>query len=401
MRRLLANAAGMASLRHCVTFEDIAVSVVANHKPAVDWISAYLGGYLSVTAPAPGVATVVAVVDAQLHRDLLATLCGSAREEVVTHRSDTTDAGPRWTWKKSARYQLADDLTVHVYREGSGITISDRLTSNYAFASTQADDDAVREPARIVRELLTLELERRGGIALHAGAVVLDGVGTILCGPRGSGKTTLLTALLEYEAATFLANDRMFVTAAASGTPRAIAWPWAVRLGLGTCATSPALRRWLRPGRTYTYPQKDWDEKVWEWAADQGDGGFTEIKVELTATEFAAAIGTSLKSSTSVGCLIIPDLDADARSAEAHQMAAGEAVDRLHEEVEHLVADVYTDWLDLGLTSRGPLDAHAREIVARLVEAIPILRLRYWNAREAAAVVRELVAASNAETTGG
>jgi hypothetical protein len=62
---------------------------------------------------------------------------------------------------------------------------------------------------RVVRELATAEVLRSGALLLHAAALVRDGQGILLIGPKRAGKTTLLLRALATPGTAFMANDRV------------------------------------------------------------------------------------------------------------------------------------------------------------------------------------------------
>lgn len=309
-----------------------------------------------------------------MHAALVRELAPLGGERSATHRSFDSRFGPRWNWKTCLTHRLPGGLLVHRYEAGDGITISDRAAGCCAFVAPGPSPDAEYEPARLVRELLIADLERRTAVPLHAGAVSLGGRGVLICGPRGAGKTTLICHLLEHAGADFVANDRLF--AVAGRRPRAVSWPWGIRIGLDTCAASPALSRWLAGRRRLAYPQPGWDL---EDPGRQPAGGGEAAKLELTAAELAAAMGARVLGTVPVDLLV------DLRYRTGHSehtvepLDPGVVAEDMERESEHVATDVYRDWLDLGLSSRGPVTPRGREAVSALARGVPAVRLTYGD----------------------
>jgi hypothetical protein len=92
---------------------------------------------------------------------------------------------------------------------------------------------------RVVREFAMTHSWKTGGLVLHAASVAVDEQAVILAGPRNAGKTSLLTYLLGYGAASFIANDRTVVLAAA---------PWPTVRGMPTIVN-------LRPSMLGLFPE--------------------------------------------------------------------------------------------------------------------------------------------------
>jgi hypothetical protein len=388
LRRELEHAFTRAPLRRSVVFHELTLPVGGNHEPALDWIDRYLGPWYEVHPSSAASETGVAVfVDAELHRRLLAVLEGLPGTEAQTHK-----------WRPATRYAPGTETTAYVYREGRGITVSDRQTGRCAYVAAPGDESAMYEPVRIVRERFTTELQARGYVVLHAGAVELAGGALVLCGPRGAGKTTLICGLLEHTGANFVANDRIYVgPAAADGPPVVVSWPWSTRVGLGACRASAALRHWLVAGRSYDYPQLDWDhaggiDAVEAAAVDAGtpvDSLEPGMKVELTGRELASALDSGIASAAPARCVVFPEIDLRSDSTRLEPVTAEWAAGRLLEELLSPEDEVYPDWLDLRRDTHDAVVRDAEAVIARLVSSGPLWRLSYHDVTAAARVLAE------------
>ncbi|MEO8796690.1 MAG: AAA family ATPase [Polyangiaceae bacterium] len=75
------------------------------------------------------------------------------------------------------------------------------------------DDTDARWRAKLERGLAHGMLRQlRGGLALHASAVAIEGRGALLVGPSGAGKSTLAAMLVERAGAELIADDASAVT---------------------------------------------------------------------------------------------------------------------------------------------------------------------------------------------
>lgn len=77
--------------------------------------------------------------------------------------------------------------------------------------------DARLSLMRVVREYAILYARRAGWLMLHAAAVCVGGDAFVIAGPKRAGKTTLLLHALRNERGTYVANDRVALSAEPSG----------------------------------------------------------------------------------------------------------------------------------------------------------------------------------------
>lgn len=94
---------------------------------------------------------------------------------------------------------------------------------------------------RIVRQLIMRGGEARGGQAVHAGAVDINGDGVLVGGHPGAGKTSVMTRLVEDHGARYIANDRTVLIPADTDSWCAVGVPLAWRFTPESINGSPRL----------------------------------------------------------------------------------------------------------------------------------------------------------------
>lgn len=139
---------------------------------------------------------------------------------------------------------------------------------------SSTNEDAMRDPARICRELLYNALPFSEWYELHASAVSHNGKAIAFVGKKGAGKTTLVAHLLSRQNGNFLfdlvTNDRLWVKKRDDGEVDVIGSPMPVLLGYGTMATVFELSFQLSLYRDeYYLLTKDWTRKHYEFSPQE------------------------------------------------------------------------------------------------------------------------------------
>jgi hypothetical protein len=179
----------------------------------VDWLAEFLSPWFSVGAEAAYTATVTFRTTPGAHKEAAGAWTRHANQaevdcfvldsRVVRHPA-WRDLDGGWTivdHELDAVYRVAPDAARVEVMAGSGVPAA-RVAL-----------------MRVVRELATAEALRNGALLLHAAALVRDGQGILLVGPKRAGKTTLLLRALAVPGTAFIANDRVVV----DGTRDAVA----------------------------------------------------------------------------------------------------------------------------------------------------------------------------------
>lgn len=185
-------------------------------------------------------------------------------------------------------------------------------------AAEQAE--LVQWTPRLVREVITSELEADGWRLLHAAAVSVNGRGALIVGRKGSGKTASALALAASGAA-LLSNDRVLVCER-DGDVLAGSWPT-------TCNVDESLAEAL--GWQTTLADVQTSAGVHPKEAASRTRGKWRIPPALLIDPFGLTLGRLAPLRT----ILIPHFDASRRHT--HLSTGGDA--RLNEEVLLDVAD--------------------------------------------------------------
>jgi hypothetical protein len=112
------------------------------------------------------------------------------------------DSYPRWSGEKD----LLCDQTHQIFFRWPEPHRLEIVASN----STPRDKRRLAL-LRAVRELVSMQAQVRGHLALHASAIAWRGRGLAFLGPRRAGKTTTLLACLQVPGASLITNDRLYL----------------------------------------------------------------------------------------------------------------------------------------------------------------------------------------------
>jgi len=228
-------------------------------------------------------------------------------EQLTSAATSRTDAHRRETIPGVTMIEVPDGprarvLTVAVDAlEGEASTHAIRITDDHIeLLIHSASRRQQRLPLRVLREAMIRTYENAGATLLHAAGAAVDGVGIAVCGPRATGKTTTLAALLTATGGDLLSNDRLLLPPRESDAQPLVAVPLPVPLARGTVDSVAGLRSALaHTSRPRTAPEA------------LPDVFGSTVKAELTAREFATALGAGLTASAPLQLLIVPRLTDD------------------------------------------------------------------------------------------
>lgn len=170
-----------------------------------------------------------------------------------------------------------------------------------------------RLPLRLLREAMIRTYENSGATLLHAAGASVRGAGIAICGPRAAGKTTTLAALLAATGADLLSNDRLLLPPAGDGLSL-VAVPLPVPLAGGTIDAIDSVRAALT---TTSRPQPPLHSLPRQFG--------TAVKADLTAREFATAMGGRLAASARLDLLLVPRLTDDTTPFTTRSLPCSEA----------------------------------------------------------------------------
>ena len=109
------------------------------------------------------------------------------------------------------------------------------------------------EITRIIREIMTRAMEKKGFFLFHASVVEKDGKAVLFSGESGAGKTSILLGLLD-KGYHFLSDDRVLI-GVENRKVKAIAWPGPIGITLATTMQFEPLIEIYADLGSLTFPQ--------------------------------------------------------------------------------------------------------------------------------------------------
>jgi hypothetical protein len=218
-------------------------------------------------------------------------------------------------------------------------------------------------PLRLMREAMIRTYENIGAAVFHAAGVDLAGYGIMICGPRSSGKTTTLTAMLQRRQAGLLSNDRLIL----QHDGRLLAVPLPVPVARGTLDATPELGAALL-GSSRPQPSRQRLPAVFG----------TVTKAELSAREYASALGVRLSPASTLRAILATRLTDTTEPPQVRRLSRDEAQLLLQ-------ATCFTPrdefWLKPWLVPRAKpdhvLSRNASRLIRRAALSVPCFELRY------------------------
>ena len=177
---------------------------------------------------------------------------------------------------------------------------------------------------RLVREISTQHLVRRGQIQFHGAVVSLAGQGLMICGPKRAGKTSLTIHLLQDPAARFLSNDRALVELGAQ--------PPAMVSGMPTVIA-------IRPGALTLFPDLPLSQ-IRHWRARQtlveslnlvshAASGPQPAKLDMNPEQFCHFLGTAAVAVAPLRAVLFPRVNPQQPHVEITRLDMAEISGRL------------------------------------------------------------------------
>lgn len=236
-------------------FEDNSMALHSDAPVAVSWAARTLPPFMPLVA-SPASRQVVA----RFHDDypVMDDREWGEAQPLFLGRNAVSRSGDGWR-------ELIDTGTQTQYR-----IAANRVTCWYGRPSRFL----LHEPARLVREMLVGQARRAGWCRLHAAAVEVNGLVTLILGGAGAGKSSTVAQLLA-AGASFVANDRLLATGIARESPHVVGLPVAVRWGEAQLSLFAGGRGWIDDHEKHSSLRRS-DDKA----------GYR--KYELTVAEVAA-----------------------------------------------------------------------------------------------------------------
>lgn len=190
------------------------------------------------------------------------------------------------------------------------------ILSDYDFKkvyiiSDQESQAAVYEPARMIREIVTRSMERKGFFLLHAAAVEKDGQVVLFCGDKNTGKTTMMLGLLKL-GYNLISNDKVYI-GIENRQVKIYSWPGPVGITLETLMHFPLLQGELKRLQRLMFPQ----HRLHPEAMILVETGLAETdysKLDLSMEEVASILNSRLVREAILQQIIILGDYADAHN---------------------------------------------------------------------------------------
>jgi hypothetical protein len=233
------------------------------------------------------------------------------------------------------------------------------------------DEQSIRMPLRVVREVLLREFENNGASLFHAAMVELwEGSGALIVGDKAAGKTTTMMHLLVGGAA-YVSNDMTIVKGDQNGGMLGYGWPLSVRVGMGLVDSLIGLKSFSK--KEFSRIQ---DKQIWKQSfsteREKASNWGVQSKLELTPTEVSSITNADIACCTEVACLVFPRLDISANEIKIELVEPEAVLDCLSRNSREPVDEDYlTGWMGVRRLNEGELAENANNITSKLL-ALPI-----------------------------
>jgi hypothetical protein len=233
--------------------------------------------------------------------------------------------------------------------------------SPHRFELTFQDEERVLIPAlRIIEDLVVPEVERGGGVFVHASAVVCGGKALLFIGNKGAGKTsTLCRSLSEFDAS-MLSNDNCVLRWSGAELV-ACGWPGLFKVDIGTMSNYCEFAPYFPESRESALPSA---------AALWG----TREKVSFYPQQGANLFGASITPQAPVGALITP-LFSKTKPAHLRKRPIEELRLQASEFIQGSKHPNHPNWLQRNRLDPSILEARVEQLLALTSETIPNFEL--------------------------
>ncbi|KZE55748.1 hypothetical protein AV540_04435 [Brevibacillus parabrevis] len=276
-----------------------------------------------------------------------------------------------YNFSKSHHYKQAKlidmgEKKLLIYEDDQFLIMLDSNKNHFYLLSNGLVEDVRFEPARIIREIFTRELEKQGFFLMHAAVVEKEGKSYLFCGNKGAGKTTTLIGLMN-SGYNIVTNDRVFI--GIEGTQiLSIGWPGAVAITLETMLLFPKLKEILPSVRTMRFPQRRLDEEI-DLTKHDLFSNDKKNKVDLTPSEISAIFGVEVKKEAILDQIII--LGGFNEELQNEKTRSKEIVRLVRENLLYPEDPSYPVWFNMR-SSSDEIDNKFNSMFSKIICSIPL-----------------------------
>ncbi len=235
---------------------------------------------------------------------------------------------------------------------GVHIQVNHKLSTIDVWAES---DSALRVPLlRIIEDWVLNEVQRSGGVVLHASAVTAGGRAFLLVGNKGAGKTTGLCRLLVHYDAAKMANDNVCISML-DGVPMARGWPAFFKVSAGTIASTLPLANDFPPAVHFLL---DDDAALWN----------VYDKVALYPLQGADRFGAGVDPQARLAVIYFPSFRTDIAAGVTALELQGAAA-RLVPFLQGINNPNHCEWLGINPVDEAQVHVSLRKLAAALPKA--------------------------------
>jgi hypothetical protein len=294
---LLALQQMMYRYKMIYSFKEIYCILLTNHKNHVQWTDAYFQHLYHRENDSRHMMKlltkeqfwVYSIADSKMFQ-LLYKLVNEYAAQSLSHDEEKMD-----------QVDCAGGTLVYYHRKKLFI-LSDHDFKRVYIIAGQKNKAAVYEPARMIREIVTRSMERKGFFLLHAAAVEKDGQVVLFCGDKSTGKTTMMLGLLSL-GYNLISNDKVYI-GIENRQVKVYSCPGPVGITLETLMHFPLLQRELKRLPRWTFPQ----HRLHPEAMILVETGLAETdysKLDLSMTEVASIMKRRLVREATLQQIVI------------------------------------------------------------------------------------------------
>ncbi|MFE9279556.1 hypothetical protein ACQKLN_30450 [Paenibacillus glucanolyticus] len=216
--------------------------------------------------------------------------------------------------KRGTVWNISNSRLIARDERNQSYYIIDKDSRNIIYIAHQELDDAWKDPARMLREIIEKMMLGEGFLPFHASAVASDGGSFLFIGEKKSGKTTLALRFLQDYRCSFVSNDRVLIKGDDQGLI-VHGSPLSVYVGIGTLLSMDKLKSQVHQVYNLGDISKT-EEELWS----------VEKKVHFTPKEIGNMIGNEICASSRLDAIIAPKIgneaEASIKSIDIHSAAS-------------------------------------------------------------------------------